>query len=64
MTTRVVLFNTGPESVKVEIQGRDAGGKFVADKEQILPPLSGGEFYLHSHQSLQLIEITEENPNG
>lgn len=58
MTTRVVLFNAGPDAVKVETQGRDAEGRFTAAAEDVLQPGAGGEFYLHGAQTLQLIEVS------
>jgi len=60
MTTRVVISNMGCKPVKVEVQGRDSGGKFVAAEEKILPVAGTQEFYVHSNQSLQIIEAPED----
>lgn len=57
MTTKVTILNHGPDAVKVEIQGRDGSGRFTPSSEEILPAPSVKDFYVHSGQSLQVIEV-------
>ena len=58
MTTKVFVAveETASENVKVEIQARNADGSFAQGGEQVLKPGEMRAFYVHAHQSLQVIE--------
>jgi len=59
MTTRVKIVNEGPESVKIEVQGRDEG-RFTQVDEELLEPGRFADVYIHSTQSFQVSEVKSE----
>lgn len=52
----VVNFDSSPRGVKVEIQGRDDKGHFVAASEHHLKPGEAKTVEVNDHQSVQLIQ--------
>lgn len=56
MTTRVKIVNEGPETVKIEVQGRDEGGRYTEVDEKELEPGRFADVYIHSTQSFQVSE--------
>lgn len=52
----IVNFDTSPRGVKVEVQGRDKEGKFVAASEHHLKPGEAKTVDVDDHQSVQLIQ--------
>lgn len=61
MTTKVHISNEGPELVKVEVQGRSVSGQFIQAWEEFVEPHKFRTFYVHSGQSLQVIEVLQPN---
>lgn len=56
MTTKVKIVNEGPETVKIEVQGRDQG-RFVQVDEKELEPGKYADVYISSDQSFQVLEL-------
>lgn len=56
VTTQVSIINRGPESVKIEVQGRSEDGKFTAAQEFTITPKTFIDLWVHSTQSLQVLE--------
>jgi hypothetical protein len=59
LTTQVQILNKGPERVRVEVQGRDDKGHFTPAHEVYVNPWNFTELYVHSTQSIQIIEDPE-----
>ena len=59
MTTQVKILNEGPNSVKIEVQGRDEG-RFVQVDEKVLEPNKFADVFIHRGQSFQVSEVKEE----
>lgn len=64
MTTEVMIINFGPDTVKIEVQNRDANGQFAAGREELIFPAESKKFSVHPYQSLQIIEVEKEIKNG
>lgn len=60
MTTLVTILNQGPENVKLEVQSRDVRGHFVQNKEVLIEAGKFAHEYIHSTQSIQLIEVKKD----
>jgi hypothetical protein len=59
MTTKVKLLNEGPETVKIEVQGRDQG-RFIQVDEKTLEPGKFADVYVTKGQSVQILEVEAE----
>lgn len=59
MTTRVKIVNEGPNTVKIEVQGRNDGGQFTQVDEKELEPGRFADVYIHSTQSFQVVEVKD-----
>lgn len=60
MTTKVKIVNEGPETVKIEVQGRDENGRFTQVDEKVLENGRYADVYIHSTQSFQVSEVKED----
>ncbi len=59
MTTKVKIVNEGPETVKIEVQGRDEG-RFTQVDEKLLESGKFADVYISSSQSFQVVEHKED----
>lgn len=55
----VLVWNTGNSPVKVEVQGRDEKGRFLATRETIVQPRSGEVVTVDAGQSVQVLHIPD-----
>lgn len=60
MTTNIKILNEGPQYVKVEVQGRNTAGQFVAAYERFIEPGKFSHFAVWEGQSLQIHEMKVE----
>lgn len=54
---RVLVVNFGPETVKVENQGRDERGQYVEKGERTIPPGQSRYVSLSEAESAQLLAL-------
>lgn len=59
MTTKVKIVNEGPQTVKIEVQGRDEG-RFTQVDEKLLESGKFADVYIHASQSFQVSEVKED----
>jgi hypothetical protein len=55
MPAKVLVWNCGTSSVKIEVQGRDEKGRFLAAKEYVVPPETGQSVIVDEGQSIQVV---------
>ncbi len=60
VTTKVKIVNEGPETVKIEVQGRDENGRFTEVDEKLLESGKFADVYISSSQSFQVVEHKED----
>lgn len=57
--TQVIIMNTGPNSVKIEVQGRDKYGRFESVDEKVIAPRAFEDFEVFENQTIQILEEKE-----
>lgn len=55
-----LIVNFGPQAVKVEVQGRDTQGQYLAKGEKIIPAGKSRYVTVDEASSIQLIEVPDE----